>query len=319
MPSISRTDRRVQLTVDATQAEAALAIAECWNTGLPVQEQHWLALLTSEGHRRWKRRMEAVGQPVDDTEYARFLLSVAVGKQLKELWRTLRTWQKANWEEAALRAIKWLPEDARILAGVFVVFTPAANSFYYAEDDNAAVIFSLDAALSWAEFENRMVHELHHVGYFGLARNQPTGIPFATQSAVEWTRSFAEGLAMLAAAGGADVHPHATSPTETRARWDREIADFEHSRCAIEQFLLDVVNQRKTTEEELKAGHALLGVQGPWYTVGWMMGAIVEREFGRQVLLDCMAEVPQLMARYNQAAPTRDLTLWSHELMAALT
>lgn len=320
MASIGSAVSRVQLTVDAAQAEAALSVAECWNTRKPVLDRHWMDLLTSEGHRLWKRRMQTVGQPVDDAEYARFLFSSKVGEQREEFRAALREWRSAHWEQAALRALDWLPENAKIVARVFIVLSPTATSFYHSEAENAAVFFALDAALSEPQRENLMVHELHHVGYFGLRGHQRAApaLP-AIQSAAEWTAAFAEGLAMLAAAGGAGVHPHAASTAETRARWDRDIAHFAQDLRAIEQFLFDVVNRRLTAEAELKAGNALLGVQGPWYTVGWMMGSIVEREFGRQALLDCMAEGSRLMARYNQAAADHGLTLWSSELIAALT
>jgi hypothetical protein len=312
------TDECVQLQIDAAEAEAALTIASRSHAGLPILEEHWLALLTGAGYLCWKRRMSAVGQPFSDADYLRFLLSSTVIDSLHQLRQTLSEWRNANWELAALRALDWLPASARICASIYLVLTPGANSFYYAEEDERSVFFALDPALTPAEFENRMVHELHHVGFFGLARCKTSGQLAAVQSAVEWTASFAEGMAMLAAAGGASVHPHAPSRPETRARWDREIGRIKQDQRRIENFLLDVVHGRMTQEEELQAGHALLGVQGPWYTVGWKMAATIERAYGKQALLDCMAEGPQLMRLYNQAAAAQGLMGWSPELISKL-
>ncbi len=149
-----------------------MSVAECWNTRKPVLDRHWMDLLTSEGHRLWKRRMQTVGQPVDDAEYARFLFSSKVGEQREEFRAALREWRSAHWEQAALRALDWLPENAKIVARVFIVLSPTATSFYHSEAENAAVFFALDAALSEPQRENLMVHELHHVGYFGLRGHQ---------------------------------------------------------------------------------------------------------------------------------------------------
>jgi hypothetical protein len=61
--------------------------------------------------------------------------------------------------------------------------------------------------------------------------------------------------------------------------------------------------------------------QGPWYTVGYKMSVIVEKRFGRKVLIDCMLDPRELLARYNQAAEELNkgggtpLALWSPELM----
>jgi hypothetical protein len=43
---------------------------------------------------------------------------------------------------------------------------------------------------------------------------------------LNWIGGFGEGFAMLAAAGGPDVHPHAVSASDERARWDKDVANF---------------------------------------------------------------------------------------------
>lgn len=47
-------------------------------------------------------------------------------------------------------------------------------------------------------------------------------------------KKFSEGLAMVAAAGGPDVHPHAKSTPEIRAGWDRDVANFEQDLRKVE-------------------------------------------------------------------------------------
>jgi len=61
--------------------------------------------------------------------------------------------------------------------------------------------------------------------------------------------------------------------------------------------------------------------QGAWYTVGYKMAVIVEKRFGRKVLIDCMLDPRELLARYNQAATEinqhnpEKLALWSADLL----
>lgn len=51
------------------------------------------------------------------------------------------------------------------------------------------------------------------------------------------------------------------------------------------------------------------------------MAVIVEKRFGRKILIDCMLDPRQLLARYNQAAmelnqrEKQNLALWSAELL----
>jgi hypothetical protein len=135
--------------------------------------------------------------------------------------------------------------------------------------------------------------------------------------------AFGEGFAVLAAAGGPGVDPlEASSPAE-HARWDRDLANFNQDLGALQQFFLEVVNGTLSTQDAINAkAYTFFGdAQGPWYTVGYKMAVIVEKRFGRKVLIECMLDPRELLARYNQAAKETNkreastLALWSPELM----
>jgi len=126
---------------------------------------------------------------------------------------------------------------------------------------------------------------------------------------------------MLAAAGGPDVHPHASSPPDDRARWDRDVAHFDRDLATLDRFFVDVVHARIAGSDAVqKAAMAFFGVQGPWYTVGWRMAVIVEQTFGRSAVVAAVGDPRRLLVDYNRAVRARHLALpvWSDELLAAV-
>jgi hypothetical protein len=69
---------------------------------------------------------------------------------------------------------------------------------------------------------------------------------------------------------------------------------------------------------------AFFGVQGPWYTVGWLMASTVEREGGRPALVETLCDPVRLLRRYNTAAAGRRAgnparPVWSEALLARLS
>jgi hypothetical protein len=103
------------------------------------------------------------------------------------------------------------------------------------------------------------------------------------------------------------------------------MGNFNRDLRQVEAFFFDVLNGKlKSEEEQNKIGMSFFGVQGPWYTVGYKMGAIVEKRFGRDALLETMSNYPKLLALYNQAAAEQNarrgdpLALWSTDLLQRL-
>jgi len=131
---------------------------------------------------------------------------------------------------------------------------------------------------------------------------------------------------VLAAAGGPNVHPHASSPAAKRAVWDRDVAKWKNDFAGLQGFMLDVAHDRAGPDEEVtRRGFTFISTdsipQGAFYTVGWTMGATIERELGRAALVGAMCDRPALLRLYNRAAMRvnrrgRDrLPLWSDELL----
>jgi hypothetical protein len=326
---------RVELRLDPSEAEQVLAILASRAAGRPVADADWRALFATEPYVRLKKREADIAQRYSipelvftDEQFRKFVLSDSLGRHAAELRRTLDDWKRADLVGAARRILTYLPDDARIRAKVFPVIKPRSNSFVFETATDPAIFLYLDPDLPRPKFENTVAHELHHIGFASISGRRDSllaGLSPAVSAAMDWVGRFGEGFAMLAAAGGPDVHPHAVSSAKERARWDHDMANFDRDLGAVQKFLLDVAEGRlKTEEEQGKVGNAFFGVQGPWYTVGWKMAAVIEKRYGRARLVECMLDLRQLLPTYNRAAEDLNraggepLATWSPELLTAL-
>jgi hypothetical protein len=129
---------------------------------------------------------------------------------------------------------------------------------------------------------------------------------------------------MLTAAGGPGAHPHAVSEPEERARWDRDMQNAEADLERLEAFFLATLDEELTEEETRKTAFSFYGVQGPWYTVGWLMAVTIEEVFGRPRLIECFCDPRRLLGTYNAAAREHNgegadpLPLWSDSVVSRL-
>jgi len=320
---------RLSLHVDATEAEAALDILAAENAGHEVTVAQWQRLLDSPGYVRLHAREESLHVPFTDDEFKGFLGQPATRAREGELRRTLAAWKGIAPEAAAARAFAYLPAGARIAATVYPMVKPRTNSFVYDVATDAAIFLYLDPAVSATKFENTLAHELHHIG-FGTAcppsevEQRRKSRPAALQTLLKWISAYGEGFAMLAAAGGPQVHPHAVSDAETRARWDHDVANFDHDLAAQQRFFLRIVRGEVSDPAAIDAQmSAYFGEQGPWYTVGWRMATTIEEAFGRERLVATECDGDALLATYNAAVAkggerATSAATWSPELLAAL-
>ncbi len=326
----ARQEHRLQVRMGTAEAEAVLAILDARARGEDVAYGAWDRLLATEGYRRLKEREAAMQRAFTDAEFRAFVLEPQLAERAPALRRTLEAWRGADLDTAAARAFAYLPDGATILATVYPVIKPKPNSFVWDLEDDPAIFLYLNPDLSAAKFENTVAHELHHAGFAGACPPLDTTAPAPVARALEWATAFGEGVAVLAAAGGPAVHPHAASPPEERAVWDRDVANVDRDLPRIEAFLLDVAEGRVTDEAETRElGFELIvaeGVpQGPFYTVGWHVASTIERELGRDRLVATLCRPAAFLAAYNQAAAAVNrrgegpLPLWSERLIEALT
>lgn len=314
---------RVDIHLDSKEARAVLNILEKRNRGVAIDSTDWRAVIESEGYRRLKHREASLHRDFTDQDFRQFVLSDSLARRAGALRETLEGWERSDLEPLAARALRYLPADAKIRTTVYPVIKPQTNSFVFEASTNAAIFLYLDPKQTVPQFDNTVTHELHHIGYTSVGRRFEAAItvlPVRAKTAAEWVGAFGEGFAMLAAAGSPDTHPHEVSVPEDRARWDHDLANFNHDLRAVEGFLRDIIDGRLTGDEKIREkGSEFFGTQGPWYTVGWKMATVIERRFGRPWLIECMLDPLQLLATYNEAATELNrrggsLALWSVDL-----
>jgi len=326
--SVAPATAAVNVRLVTDEAEAVLAILAKRQANESISEADWQRVFQSEGYVRLKRRETSMQRSFEDSDFKTFVLSEQLLGRAAALQETLARWKTANTTRAARLAVAYLPRNAEIRAKIYPVIKPRENSFVFDTKSDPAIFLYLDPAVSRAKFENTLAHELHHIGYSSSCPRKDVGIamdklPPNTKTLLTWVSAFGEGFAMLAAAGGPEVHPHAVSSAEERARWDRDLANFNDDLKKVDAFFNEIVEGKLTQDQAREKGFSFFGVQGPWYTVGWRMLVLIERTYGRAKLIECMCDQRLLLATYNRAAEKHNrrtrapLALWSQAVLNA--
>jgi len=319
------TPDRIQIKVDFSEAEQALAIIGKHNGGKDITDADWNALFATEPYRRLKKREAAMHSAFTDEDFKKFILSPDLDSQYDALHQTLDQWNHADMEAAAQRALAYLPASATVRTKVFPLIKPKHNDFVFDLDTDPAIFLYLNPA-NWKEaFVNAVSHEMHHIGLSSTDKIYATAIaslPPGPRMAAKAMGAFGEGEAVLAAAGGLDVLHTKYEDLDVRENWVRGMQTFNQDLETVNQFFLDVARGKLTEDAANEKAMSFFGdIQGPWYTVGYKMAVMVEKRFGRRALIQCMLDRRLLLVRYNQAAEelnkrsNEELPLWSTELL----
>jgi CubicO group peptidase (beta-lactamase class C family) len=307
---------RDDVPLDSGEAEAALAILVAEAAGKTPAAADWQRLLDSDGYRALHQREAAMKRAFSDEDFAQFLKAPATIAQAPQLAATLAAWKQRGLARSLALAHAYLPADTPIVARVRLMVKPRSNSFVFAGNQ---IFLYLDPSLTPAQFENTAAHELHHIGQSAACAATATETCGPVALARACVGSLGEGIAMLAAAGGPAVHPHAVSKPEDRARWDRDLQHVDRDRAAIERFYEDILDGKIADQEQAMAAAApFWGQQGAWYTVGWSVAVAVERRFGRARLVADLCDGPALLEDYNRAASDGNAPKFAPALLARL-
>jgi len=310
---------RVALRIDPSEARAVLA--ELAAPGDAAFER----VLDTVGYRRLRLRELGMGRRFDDAAMRAFVGSPELAARRAALAGAVAQWSSVDLDAIAARVLAYLPANARLAAAIYPVIKPKPNSFVNLDVLGSAIFVSVDPTVSAAQFENTIAHELHHIGFASVSDDAPCAAPPPVCIARTWTGAFGEGFAMLAAAGGPDVHPHRDSPPADRERWDRDVARFDTDLRTVEAFLRDVLAGALDEDAARARAMQFYGVQGPWYTVGWTMAVAIERCFGRARLVASIRAPWTVLALYNDArarcpsATGSATATWDPAIIARLT
>lgn len=318
----------IRVTIVMDEADAVLAIASKAAAGQTPTDADWNALLRSEPYVRLKERDASFHRPIVDSAFQAFVLSPELRARLPELRRAVDEWRRMDVRAAAGRAFAYLPRGTVLRAKVYPVIKPRENSFVWDLDGDPAIFFYVDPSRPAASEANTVAHELHHVGYAEGCADGPK-VEGGVGLALGYLSTFGEGLAVLAAAGGPDVHPHASSPAAERAVWERDVVNWRRDFGELERFFVEVAQGRGGTDEQVRERWFRFVAtdsipQGAFYTVGWTMASTIERELGRDALVASICSPPRMLAAYNRAARRingrgrEQLPLWSPALFQAL-
>ena len=320
---------RVNVRLVTDEAEAVLAILAKRRANAEITDTDWQRVFSSEGYIRLKKRELSMKRSFEEADFKTFAMSAQLLQRAPALEETLARWNQADITRSANLSLAYLPKTAHITAKIYPVIKPRENSFVFEVDTDPAIFLYLDPTVTREKFENTLAHELHHIGYGSSCPSKEIAaeigkLPRNLQTLIQWIGGFGEGFAMLAAAGGPDIHPHAVSETKERARWDHDLANFNEDLKRVEKFFLDVVNNRLTEDQIATTGFSFFGIQGPWYTVGWKMAVTIEETFGRATLIECFCDHRKLLETYNKAAVSHNrksheqLATWSAETISAI-
>ena len=321
----SSQSKRVHLRLDSSEAEAVLAILDKRALQQQANGADWQRLLESTPYQTLKRREASMRRPFTDEQFQQFVATL--DPERARLRRTLQEWQSADLDAVAQRPLRYLPADATIRADVYPVIKPQSNSFVFNVASAPVMFLYLDPQKSRAEFEHTVAHELHHIGLASLDaayENKIKALPEGAQKAARWMGAFGEGLAVLAAAGSADVAPLADFPERDRILWDAQIDRFASDVDDLNQFFLDTIHGDLRNDAAAHEGSLFFGYRGPWYSVGYRMAVTIERRLGRSALVATLGDPRQFVARYNEAARAdsargNKLPTFSEEILQAVT
>jgi hypothetical protein len=313
----------VDVRIISDEADAALGVLNARLQGRTPAPAVWDRLFSSDGYQHLVEREGSMGRPLTDSGFRAFLMSDSALHLGPALAHVLPALEQVDVSGAAALALSYLPPGTPLRARLYLEIKHSTNSFVFTGRDSIRAIFLyVEPDQSPAQLKNTLAHELHHIGLNAACPD----LPFAHVSAAQrmllrYLGAFGEGQAMLAAAGSPSAHPHAADDDTVRARWDHDVANAALDVEELSRFFTSVLDGEVASADSVQS-HAstYFGAQGPWYTVGWLMAATIERELGRDALIGSLCEPTRFIARYNDAvlkhACGAALPMWNAQLVS---
>ena len=315
--------QRVELTLDPSEAKQALVILHKEQAREAVTNDDWQKLFATIPYEWLKAREKGMRLEFTDDDFRIFMQAPETQARTAEWEESLTVIERTNAADLGERVLGWLPSGAFIQSRVFPLIKPKTNSFVWRSSQGEPAIFIYLEKQTQAQFETKVMHELHHIGMFGLQKQQEkefAELPQNIRTVSELMGAFGEGDAVLAAAGSTDFRPHWEDDALARARWDSDMLRFNQDLGSLTMFFNDVLDGKLKGDAINEKASTFFDYQGAWYTVGYEMAALVEKRFGRKVFTNCLLDPRLLLVRYNEVAAEANkngasLALWPDSLL----
>jgi|SRR5579872_3618017 len=318
----------INVQIDTAEPQAVLAIMAKLRQNQSVTAHDWDAVFLTRGYALLKKSEAEFHHPFSDDTFKLFVSDPKLLAQFQSLSDTLTTWLSSDMIELTQRAFVYLPNGAKLHATVYPLIEPVSKSFAYQLDTDPVIMLHLDPTVTKDLFEYTVSHELYHVGDVqncppASAVAEETTLSQSQKDVLNWIDRFSEGSAVLAAAGGAEVHPHWAGTPSDRAIWDTSMRNFDSDFASMQTFFSNIAaGTLRGDAIEAKASTFFGDVAGPWYTVGYTMDVVIEHAFGRAKLIEATCDRRSYFATYNAAAVKSNeagnppLPLWSPQLIS---
>jgi len=294
----------------------------------PIKKVQWDELFNSNGFKILTVREKEMNQGIDKFEFKDFVMNKIASDRYISYKKSLEKLKSMNLDDIINRTRDYLPDNTRLDTDIVPVIKPQKNSFIHRINDKLILFLYLEPDISKEKLENKLIHELHHIGLDYVYQNSDYScLSKPAQKVIEWTNAFGEGFAMLAAAKGLENHPNKFDK-DLKSKWDENMGNFNKDFHKIQNFLLAILEGHFADDQKLyNRGFQLMtnnDGQGSWYTVGYQIAVIIEREAGREVLIECMKDLTKIYFQYNNLVEiynkkrNEDLPKWNDKILTSL-
>jgi len=318
----------VSLNLITDEVEILIDILKRKDNNKPIKKVQWDELFNSNGFKILTVREKEMNQGIDKFEFKDFVMNKIASDRYISYKKSLEKLKSMNLDDIINRTRDYLPDNTRLDTDIVPVIKPQKNSFIHRINDKLILFLYLEPDISKEKLENKLIHELHHIGLDYVYQNSDYScLSKPAQKVIEWTNAFGEGFAMLAAAKGLENHPNKFDK-DLKSKWDENMGNFNKDFHKIQNFLLAILEGHFADDQKLyNRGFQLMtnnDGQGSWYTVGYQIAVIIEREAGREVLIECMKDLTKIYFQYNNLVEiynkkrNEDLPKWNDKILTSL-
>lgn len=310
------------------QVEVVIDILKRTEENNKISKEHWNKLFHTQGFQLLEKRESEMNEGIKKSEFKGYIIDKIASDGYLPYEKSLDKLNKLDLDEIIESTKDYLPDNTNLDTDIIPVIKPQKNSFIHKINDKLVLFLYLEPDIIKEKMENKLIHELHHIGFDYVYQNSDYSYLLKpAQKVIEWTNAFGEGFAMLAAAQGLENHPNKFDE-DLKSKWDKNMENYNKDFHKIQNFLLTILEGHFADERKLyNRGFQLMtnnGGQGSWYTVGYKIAVVIEKTASRDLLIKCMQDLTQLYCHYNRLVKqynkkqNKNLHKWDQKIINVL-